>query len=125
MECSTKGCKKKALKNRTICSACKQRKWREKHPIKAAYYDLKTNARRRGKEFNLTLEEFTKFCIDTGYDEKRGRFADCLSIDRKRPEEGYSLDNIRAITVSENVKLMNGSLDNYIFTEFQPRETPF
>jgi hypothetical protein len=63
------------------------------------------NAKRRGKEFTLTFDEFKEFCMKTGYDEKKGKSSDSLSIDRIESSNGYSKDNIRAITLSDNVKI--------------------
>jgi hypothetical protein len=65
------------------------------------------NAKRRGKEFTLTLKQFEEFCNKTGYDEKKGITADSLTVDRIKDHLGYSVDNIQAITLSENVKKEN------------------
>ena len=104
MICQTGGCQNEARLHRKLCHKCEKRKYREKYPLKYWYDTLKMNAKRRGKDFNLTLEQFGTFCMKTGYDEKKGRTAESLSVDRIRPEEGYVYDNIRAITLSDNVK---------------------
>jgi hypothetical protein len=119
MKCVTENCKNEARHGRKICSACKTRRYRQKYPLKYLYIALKTNAMRRGKSFSLTLEEFSNFCKQTGYDKLKGKTALSLSIDRIRNSEGYSADNIRAITLRDNIKLRNSS-------ELQPGEVcPF
>jgi hypothetical protein len=59
---------------------------------------------RRGKPFDLSMEEFEKFCNDSSYLEKRGREAEALSVDRVDNARGYEQANIRALTVSENAR---------------------
>ena len=62
------------------------------------------NARRRGKPFSLTLEQFGEFCKRTGYNERKGKTANSMSIDRIRDCDGYHANNIRTITLSANTK---------------------
>lgn len=109
-KCKTKGCKNKAMKDRTICCTCKSKRYKEKYVLNYIFQTLKDNAKRRGKDFTLTLDEFKEFCEKTGYDKKRGKTAWSLSIDRRDPCLGYSKDNIRAITLSDNSKLANGTI---------------
>lgn len=80
----------------------KSRQYRQAHPIRAAYLNLKHNARRRGKEFLLSWEEFTEFCrpITLHYGAKRHK--ETFSIDRIDPRKGYSADNIQLLTLREN-----------------------
>ncbi len=72
--------------------------------MKAAYYALRDNSKRRGKEFTLTLQEFEQFCYQTKYLAGRGRSVDSYSIDRIDNTKGYTAENIRVLTVSENSK---------------------
>lgn len=104
VRCWTPGCKNTAREGRNYCHACRTKKYRNKYPLRYAYSALKNNAKRRGKQFTLTYAQFAKFCKDTGYIEKKGTSSYCLSVDRIDSEKGYSIDNIRAITVSENSK---------------------
>jgi hypothetical protein len=67
-----------------------------------AFKDLRSNAKRRGIAFDLTLEEFVMLCDATGYMDSRGRQADDKSIDRIIPSLGYTLSNLRVIRVAEN-----------------------
>jgi len=63
---------------------------------------LKSNAKRRGKFFDLTLEQFKTFCIDTGYMAGKGKKATSLSIDRIDVEKGYTIDNLQILTLTAN-----------------------
>lgn len=111
MKCATKGCKNEAAKHRKICEKCKNRLYRENHPLHYHYLDFRKRAKRRGKEFTLTENEFKQFCDLTNYLQEKGIYKDNCSIDRIDPTKGYSFDNIRKVTVSVNSKLNVGSLD--------------
>lgn len=85
------------------CSCCARRKWAEENPVKYVLANLRGNARRRGKEFSLTLEEFKKFTEKEKYFEKpRGREKLSISVDREKNEFGYHAWNIKAITIQAN-----------------------
>lgn len=100
--CKSKGCKNPKVKQRNFCYKCASRKWRADNPLKAAYNALRDNAKRRGKEFDLTLKQFEKFCIKTEYLIGKGKKKESYSIDRKDDNKGYTLSNIRILTLSEN-----------------------
>ena len=70
--------------------------------MKNAFGNLRENAKRRGLEFSLTLDDFKAFSDATGYLEGRGTSKLSLSIDRIDARLGYRLDNIRVLTLSEN-----------------------
>ena len=78
--------------------------WRAKNPIRAAYLQLKSNAKRRGKGFSLTLDQFKRFCVKTKYINVKGVNAESYHIDRIDETKGYSIDNIQLLTNRENVK---------------------
>jgi hypothetical protein len=79
------------------------RKWRAENPIRAVFKQLQHRAKRRFKEFTLTLEEFTRWYQENALDQfPRGNTANCISIDRIDHTKGYSIDNIQSLTVSEN-----------------------
>ena len=111
-KCITRGCKNKAPHGRKLCWTCKSRKAKEQNPLGYWFNVLRCNARRRNKEFTLTLNDFKEFCHKTGYDKLKGKKANCLSIDRIKEYEGYTKNNIRAITVSDNSKRARGVLLN-------------
>ena len=78
------------------------REWKRKNPIKYFYSKLKYRAAERGHEFTLTLEEWSKFVSEHDLLAKRGKTATSLSVDRHDPRKGYSYDNLRVMTLSEN-----------------------
>lgn len=80
------------------------RKYRENNVLKAAYHNLRGNAKHRGKEFSLTLEEFEEFAIRTNYIGQKGKSKFGYTIDRIDQNEGYHAWNIQVLTNSENVK---------------------
>jgi hypothetical protein len=96
-------CGAKAAPKQKRCWACIKRDYREKHPVKAAYQNLKSSAKRRGKTFDLTFEQFKEFAIKTEYIYKKGRSAESYHVDRINPDKGYTLDNIQVLTNRSNV----------------------
>jgi hypothetical protein len=86
------------------CYCCRMRKFRENNRMKAAYFTLRDNSKRRGKIFELTFDQFSEFCRKTDYLNKSGKFKDSFHIDRINENEGYLINNIQVLTNSENVK---------------------
>lgn len=119
MKCKNSGCNNKAVKGRKECHGCIGRRWRNNNPIKAAYRDLRSNAKRRGKEFIITFEYFKNLCKDTGYIEGKGRFKSCLTIDRVNPLMGYVEGNIRVILNSDNSR-KGATIDKQTLKEICP-----
>ncbi len=103
-ECRTKECKKSAYKGRNYCGGCAKNKWIKKNPINYIYQNLKGNAKRRGKVFTITLEEFKEFIIPTEYLVGRGILKHSLHIDRIREEEGYVKGNLQILQNTDNLK---------------------
>ena len=106
-------CGNKARKGRRKCNTCISREWRKNNPIKAAYHNLKSNAKRRGKDFDLTFEQFKLFVIKMDYIRLKGIKAECYHIDRIDENKGYSIDNIQLLTNSDNVKKYAKLVKNY------------
>lgn len=120
-QCKTEGCTNEPPLHSCYCWRCQKKKWYTKYPLKYVFGYLKQNAKRRGIEFRLSLEEFGDFCRETGYLELRGQTKESLSIDRKDPREGYHKKNIQVLTLSEN-----SSKGATIPEEFMPRKScPF
>jgi hypothetical protein len=119
--CITEGCKNKARKGRNYCGSCNTKTARNKNPIRYLYENLRSNARRRGKEFKITIDEFREFCNETSYDKLKGIQAYSLTIDRERPWEGYTKENIRAISLSLNSSL---SVKHFVHPGFEPETEP-
>lgn len=100
--CATKFCRNKATHYNSTCSKCRMRVWRENHPIHARFTRVKASAKKRKIEFSLTIEQFTKFCEETSYHQTSGSTVEEMHIDRIDPNKGYSIDNIRILSCSEN-----------------------
>lgn len=98
-------------------SAQSARAWKKANPLRYAYQSLKDNAKRRGKPFDLTFEQFKSFCSKTSYIQNRGRLAGSFHIDRKNEDEGYTLDNIQVLTNSENVR-------KYVAFKYRDKDGP-
>lgn len=123
------------------CATCRQRLHRANHPAKDAFNKLKSNAKRRGKQVEMTFGEFEKWCHEHGYLDKRGRRGKDFHIDRKKSHLGYSLDNIQIMRAVDNCRKGNKPVpDEYrgdegegagwypeeAYSEFTPTETrPF
>ena len=108
-KCETKFCRCHIPPSRTAgkCSKCRTRAYKEKYPLKRAYYTLKGRAKERSKVFTLTYEQFEKIARESGWSEGRGKEADSLSLDRIDDRKGYEVGNLRAITLSANTTKEN------------------
>ncbi len=76
--------------------------WRKANPIKYSYQNLKSNAKRRGKFFDLTFEQFleaaNKIVLFTGKGKQRkGYEIDCVINDL-----GYTKGNLQRLKKKEN-----------------------
>lgn len=100
--CAVRFCRKRREKRRTICRRCRQRIDVINNPVANAYRNLKHHARERQIPFDLTYAQFEEFCLMTGYLEHRGRTKLSFSVDREDDTRGYSVDNIRVLTLSAN-----------------------
>lgn len=80
------------------------KKYRENNPQRYAYMTLRDNAKRRGKEFTITFEEFQRFCYRYKYIGKKGRTRDGYGVDRKDETKGYTLGNMRILKNGNNVR---------------------
>lgn len=90
------------VKSKGLCSKHYQQKWRSENLLKYSFNNLKTNAKRRGKYFDLTFEQFSEFATSTDYIGKKGKRSESMSIDRIKNEIGYTYSNIRSIPLGEN-----------------------
>lgn len=101
-KCQTPYCRNK-IKTGKHCSTCRYKKWREAHPVKYAYLNLKHNAKKRGVLFTITFEQFKQWCTKVKYIGFSGRASDSLTIDRRYNDIGYHIDNIQVKTRRDNV----------------------
>lgn len=102
--CTTEGCRRKPAPNRCLCNPCRSAKDKASDPVRYAYRVWKNNAKRRGKEFDITLEYFREFCYKTEYMTGKGRTKESLHIDRVIESKGYVKGNIRTLKNEKNVK---------------------
>lgn len=125
--CITPFCMNKKKQGRK-CYNCLKDTTKKNNPEKYCWMVLRNNAKRRGKEFTITYEEFLKFLKQNpNYMLKKGIRVKSLQIDRIDNLKGYSLDNIRAITLRENVykRHNHDEFPDKVFDEEMPQELPF
>lgn len=103
-KCTSYRCVKPLVKNSNLCHSCKKERFKLNNPVKYAWMVLRNNAKRRKKDFSLTLEEFKLFCVKTKLLVGRGIEKDSWHIDRIDEDEGYHAWNIQVLTNSENIK---------------------
>ena len=103
-KCSTPYCRNTRVKGRKFCSNCHAKQWKKNHPEAYFYNYWKQNAKRRGKIFEVTFEQFQQFCKDNNFMELKGRFSENASIDRIRSWEGYYYENLQVLSVGGNVR---------------------
>lgn len=101
-KCLTKYCRRRAPRHRRLCNTCRCGAYAASNPDRIAFLNLKKSAKRRGHEFNLTIEEFRAFAGKYDYLNKRGRHATGYTVDRVRSWEGYHARNLQALTNSAN-----------------------
>lgn len=101
--CSYGKCNKK-VRAIGLCITHYTQKWRKENPVKSSYLNLRANSKRRGKQFEISFDEFKDVCIETEYIQGKGRTAKGYTLDRLEDEKGYTKDNIGIKTNSENVK---------------------
>ena len=99
---------KEAAKGRTICYACRSRRYKLKNPFRYFYNSHRQNAKKRCIPWQLTFEEFKHLWLQSGkWNQKRYRtsLSDVTySIHRKNVNEGYHINNVEIIPVTLNVE---------------------
>lgn len=96
MKCKTKWCRNTAAR-KELCYKCLSKEYRKNHLDRYTFNALKQNAKRRGKAFTITFEEFLNFCTETDYLKKKGIDPNSITIDRIDETKGYTRSNIRAV----------------------------
>lgn len=100
--CVAYRCTRKHTPKDRFCAKHSKRHQKESNHVSYCYANLRQNAKRRGKQFDLTIEEFRCFCEKTKYLERKGKSGKSASIDRVDPAKGYSIDNIQVLSLAEN-----------------------
>lgn len=95
-------------KKRGLCHKHYARALRESDPVGARYNQFKGNAKKRRKDFSITLEEFRAFCQRTGYIITKGRRGQNATIDRRCNAHGYHIWNIHILTNRANASKGGG-----------------
>lgn len=85
-----------------LCHKHYARRLKERDPVLDRYNNFKGNARQRGKEFSITIEEFRDFCQRTGYIIDKGKRGQNATVDRIVNARGYHIDNIQLLTNRQN-----------------------
>lgn len=113
-----------ANKKGGLCHKHYRRKRRELDPVGVRYTEFKGNAKKRNKEFHISLEEFRAWCTKTGYLKPyiRGYRA---TIDRIDNRFGYYIWNIQLLDNRANAS-KGASLDELIQkSNDKKNEVPF
>lgn len=101
--CCAYACSNKPIKKKGgLCHKHFARKRRTEDPIGTRYTQFKGKAKQRNKPFTISLEQFRKFCFDSGYIVKKGRRGFSATIDRIDNSKGYHIDNIQILTNRQN-----------------------
>lgn len=103
--CCAYACRNKPVaKLGGLCYKHYRRRVRERDPVYCRYNNFKGNAKKRKKDFTITLSEFRAFCNRTGYIIKKGRRGQNATIDRRCNAQGYHIWNIQLLSNSENAR---------------------
>lgn len=100
-----KTCKRKPrARGRAECNPCRNTRRRSADPVRTAWENLKSNAKKRGKIFTITLGYFRRFCRRSDYMAGKGRTAESYTVDRIREDLGYVPGNLQVLKNAENVR---------------------
>lgn len=107
--CATKYCRRNAYckpngKHERYCTKCRSDRWKASKPFSYHFNALRNNARRRGKDFRLTIEEYTEFAIKNKLFDENGAKYNNKTIDRREDLEGYHKDNLQVLSRPMNTR---------------------
>lgn len=110
--CSAYRCRNKRGDKKKFCHKHHAENQKITNPLGYTYNKLHQNAKRRKKDFTLTLDEFREFCETTSYLDKKGKSKRSLTIDRIDSSKGYSRDNIQVLKLIDNSRKGNRDVKN-------------
>lgn len=87
--------------------------YRQRNPMRYAFLNLRSNAKRRGVPFELTFEDFSTFAVEVDYLYWKGISKKAYHIDRIDPNKGYLKDNIQLMTNEANIKKHHGVVSQF------------
>jgi len=90
-----------------LCHKHYARTRRKNNPIESRYNQFKNNAKRRGKDFTVTFEEFKNFCTKNNY-LTPGRRGQNATIDRRCNVHGYHIWNMQILSLTQNCQKGTG-----------------
>lgn len=100
--CCAYRCKNKRPKKDRFCPKHRHRYNKAKRFLHYTYHAWKSSAIQRKKSFNVTIEEFAKFCEETNYLTLKGKHKNNMTIDRIKSDLGYEIGNIQIMRHGEN-----------------------
>lgn len=109
--CCAYKCKNKRASRDRFCPKHRHRFRKENNLLLYTYNALKYNAKRRGKPFSLTIEEFAQFCEESNYLALKGKHKNNMTIDRINSSLGYEIGNIQIMRHGDNSKKQNRDED--------------
>jgi len=85
-----------------LCHKHYARKRREESLVTVSYNQFRQNAKKRGKEFSVTMIQFKAFCMRTGYLIEKGKRGKNATIDRRCNLHRYHIWNLQLMSNSQN-----------------------
>lgn len=101
--CCEPRCRNPRKKDRKRCSKHHQQRFKEKHPERYAYANLRGRANQKKVPFTLTFLQFTQLPGFAQWMELKGTARGALHLDRINACLGYELGNVRVLAQSENI----------------------
>lgn len=103
--CETSNCHRDT-KGRKFCANCRKKQSRDRDPVKYAYDNLVSSARKRKIFIDLTFDQFKHFCSHSEYMKGKGKTIGSYNVDRiiEGPLPGYTASNIQCLDKQKNIK---------------------
>lgn len=92
------------VNNTRICSKCRGRLYALNNPLGRVVSKLRSRSKRKGIEFDLTVEYLKSLPLIEHYMTQRAENPNQFHIDRIDPLKGYVKGNIRVVEASENLR---------------------